>query len=154
MEPNIWGPSAWTFLHSITLNYPDNPSTEDQKNYMDFFNILSKVLPCNICKHNLKNHLNELPINFHLSNKETICKWLVEIHNKSNITSGKKSITYKEFLEIYEEKYKNSSESITYFKNKLNTQKKVICSLIFILIVILFMYLFQHFQITKMLGWK
>ena len=26
MEPNIWGPGAWTFLHSITFQYPENPS--------------------------------------------------------------------------------------------------------------------------------
>ena len=23
MKPEIWGPHAWMFLHSITLEYPD-----------------------------------------------------------------------------------------------------------------------------------
>tara|TARA_Y100000385_G_C13095214_1_gene640871 strand:- start:1922 stop:2362 length:441 start_codon:yes stop_codon:yes gene_type:complete len=131
MEPNIWGPGAWTFLHSITLNYPDNPSIQDKKIYKDFFMMLPNILPCTICRHNLNKHYNELPINFALSNKETLSKWLVEIHNKSNAIDNKKIITYQEFLKIYEKKYENSNESITYFKDRLNNQKKLIYILIF-----------------------
>lgn len=131
MEPNIWGPGAWTFLHSITLNYPDNPSIQDKKIYKDFFMMLPNILPCTICRDNLNKHYNELPINFALSNKETLSKWLVEIHNKSNAIDNKKIITYKEFLKIYEKKYENSNESITYFKDRLNNQKKLIYLLIF-----------------------
>ena len=37
MEPEIWGPNAWTFLHTITLNYPENPSEDDKQNHKDFF---------------------------------------------------------------------------------------------------------------------
>ena len=33
MEPEIWGPHAWQFLHSITLSYPDNPTFEDKNNH-------------------------------------------------------------------------------------------------------------------------
>ena len=37
MNPEVWGPPAWTFLHSITLAYPDNPSDIDKSNYENFF---------------------------------------------------------------------------------------------------------------------
>ena len=30
MDPLIWGPHAWFFLHSITLVYPDNPSEQEK----------------------------------------------------------------------------------------------------------------------------
>ena len=33
MNPNIWGESAWLFLHTITLNYPENPTFLDKHNY-------------------------------------------------------------------------------------------------------------------------
>ena len=36
MEPEIWGPHAWQFLHSITLSYPDNPTLEDKNNHAQF----------------------------------------------------------------------------------------------------------------------
>ena len=28
----IWGPDAWLFLHTITFNYPENPSEQDKVN--------------------------------------------------------------------------------------------------------------------------
>jgi hypothetical protein len=32
INPNIWGTHGWTFMHYITLAYPENPSEEDKKN--------------------------------------------------------------------------------------------------------------------------
>lgn len=137
MEPNIWGPGAWTFLHSITLNYPDNPSTEQKKNYSDFFYMLQKVLPCSICKNNLKLHMEKHPINFNLNSKEKFIKWLVKIHNESNIQNGKREITYDEFLTIYKNLYKNSEESITYYKKKNKIQKIILIILIFTILILI-----------------
>jgi len=137
MEPNIWGPDAWTFLHSITLNYPDNPTIQDKKYYLDFFNILPNLLPCSICRQNLSKHLSDLPIKFYLNNKLNLCKWLVEIHNKTNKDLGKKTITYSKFLEIYKKKYSNPNESSSYFINKVNIQQKIIYILLAIIIIIL-----------------
>ena len=37
MKKNFWGPSGWLFLHSVTFQYPDNPSDEDKYNYKVFF---------------------------------------------------------------------------------------------------------------------
>ena len=25
MDSTVWGPAAWTFLHSITMTYPERP---------------------------------------------------------------------------------------------------------------------------------
>ena len=37
MDPKIWGPPGWLFLHTITFNYPTNPTEEDKKYYKNFF---------------------------------------------------------------------------------------------------------------------
>ena len=37
MKPEVWGPHAWIFLHSITFNYPDNPTDDEKKHYKNFF---------------------------------------------------------------------------------------------------------------------
>ena len=108
MEPNIWGSGAWTFLHSITLNYPNNPTITIKKKYLDFFNILPEILPCDICKFNFKKHIKKHPIRFYLNSKETLCKWLVNIHNLTNIDNNKSTISYEEFLKIYKKKYSDS----------------------------------------------
>ena len=152
MEPNIWGPGAWTFLHSITLNYPDNPTLEQKKIYSDFFNMLPKVLPCNICQEHLTKHFTDSPINFNLNSKESLTKWLVNIHNKSNEQYGKPTISYTEFLKIYDNMYKNKEESITYYKNKNSTQKKIMAVLVFTLFVFILLYFLQNVQIKNLLN--
>ena len=48
MEPNIWGPGAWTFLHSITLNYPNNPNIQTKKIYK--VAILTKLIMISVLK--------------------------------------------------------------------------------------------------------
>ena len=35
MEPKIWGEHAWIFLHTITLNYPEEPTFSDKYNYQE-----------------------------------------------------------------------------------------------------------------------
>ena len=105
MEPKIWGPGAWLFLHSVTLNYPKNPTLETKKIYMDFFNILTKILPCNICSKNLLKHYQQYPIKFHLDSKESLIKWLVNIHNLNNKDLKKSTFSYADFIKLYKKIY-------------------------------------------------
>ena len=44
-DPTIWGPPFWFFLHTISLKYPNHPSTVMKKKYYDFFRNLSDFLP-------------------------------------------------------------------------------------------------------------
>ena len=62
MDPKIWGPSGWLFLHTITFNYPTNPTEEDKKNYKLFFESLKNVIPCPICSEHYKENLKKIPI--------------------------------------------------------------------------------------------
>ena len=44
MNPKFWGPHGWIFLHSVTMNYPKEPSLEDKTLSRNFFASLTKVL--------------------------------------------------------------------------------------------------------------
>ena len=37
MHPEIWGPSGWLFLHTITFNYPINPTQEQKTKHKELF---------------------------------------------------------------------------------------------------------------------
>ena len=37
MLPEVWGPGAWTFLHTITMHYPDNPNIDQKNNHKQLF---------------------------------------------------------------------------------------------------------------------
>jgi hypothetical protein len=112
MDPNVWGKHGWIFLHSVTMAYPDEPTENDKQNYKSFFNYVSIVLPCQVCRKHLRQHMDETPIDNALRNKKTLVEWLVHIHNKTNIILGKPTLTYQEVIEIYKKKYNNSTNEI------------------------------------------
>ena len=70
MDPEIWGPHAWIFLHSITLNYPNNPTMYDKQHYKNFFINLHHILPCEWCSKNYIHHLQKYPIDNYLNTKK------------------------------------------------------------------------------------
>ena len=99
MKPDIWGPHAWIFLHSITLEYPDNPSDNDKINMTKFIKAVGDVLPCQKCKVNFKNHIDEFPLtDTILESKKNLVKWLIDIHNSVNKMNNKESISYENAL--------------------------------------------------------
>ena len=117
MDPEIWGPHGWKFLHSMTLSYPDNPSENDRNNFSQFFNILKDVLPCEKCQLHFAKNLQTYPVENHLENKESLFRWLVDIHNRVNVDNGKREYTYDEVTELYEKMY-NKSDKGVFISNK------------------------------------
>lgn len=142
MDPEIWGSSAWLFLHTITLNYPNNPSFYDKQYYTGFFKNLEHVLPCDFCSHNYKLHLEKYPIENYLNSKKDLIQWLIHIHNEVNIIFNKKKMTYDEFILIYKNIY-NKKKS--YFYIYLIIILVIIISVI-VFILFKFQYLNRFFQ--------
>ena len=132
MEPNIWGPPAWLFLHSITFNYPKNPSENDKNNYNTYFNSLKYVIPCPICKeHNAKNLL-KLPIR--LKTRDDLIRWLIDIHNSVNKSNNKPVLSYQEVYDKYDKLYNQTDDFFN--DNKL----KICIALAIILIIGFYVY--------------
>ena len=118
MDPEIWGHHGWKFLHSMTLSYPDNPSENDRNNFSQFFNILKDVLPCEKCQLHFANNLQTYPVENHLENKESLFRWLVDIHNRVNVDNGKREYTYDEVTELYEKMYNKGGGNGVFISNK------------------------------------
>ena len=59
MMVKIWGPLQWTFLHTMSFNYPVNPTPEDKKHYRDYVLNLQYILPCKYCRINLTNNFKK-----------------------------------------------------------------------------------------------
>jgi hypothetical protein len=95
-----WGPAAWHFLHTITFVYPVNPTTEEKTNMTDFFTkVLPSILPCKVCSTHYVSILSNYPIQ--AQNRESLSKWLVEIHNQVNLSTQKPVFTYEQVCDIY-----------------------------------------------------
>ena len=109
MEPKIWGNHEWLFLHTITLHYPDNPTEFDKEKYKKFFESLSHVIPCDICKSHYKQNIKKYPIQ--LESKETLTRWLHKIHNIVNVKNGIEEFSYDEFIKKFSDMYSNNSKT-------------------------------------------
>jgi hypothetical protein len=151
MEPNIWGKHAWIFLHSVSMNYPDNPSNQDRKNYKDFFENLKYVLPCEVCKKHFTQHIQRNPIEPALHSKRKLVEWVIEVHNQVNITLNKPTMTYDQVIDLYKKIYngsiyleqnthlnsnKNIKNSNNNSKNNLNNYLESNITIIIIIITI------------------
>ena len=100
INPNLWGPSSWNFMHYITLGYPENPTDEVKKNTLYLFASLKYLLPCEKCRYNYQMHLEKHPLNdVVLSSRTLLVNWLIDVHNEVNVSLNKAQITYNSLTE-------------------------------------------------------
>ena len=104
MLTSVWGPSMWHYLHTMSFNYPVNPTNEDKKNYKNFILNLQNVLPCKYCRINLKNNFKAYPLqNCHMKNRECFSRYIYKLHEIVNKMLKKKSgLSYCDVRERYE----------------------------------------------------
>jgi hypothetical protein len=104
MLTTVWGPSIWLFLHTMSFNYPVEPTSEDKINYKNFILSLQNVLPCKYCRINLKKNFKKLPIKLSdMKNRETFSKYVYNLHELVNDMLGKKSgLSYCDVRERFE----------------------------------------------------
>ena len=104
MITSVWGPPLWHYLHTMSFNYPVNPTREDKIHYRNFILNLKNVLPCKYCRTNLKTNLKQLPIKIcDMKNRETFSKYVYNLHELVNKMLKKKSnLSYCDVRERYE----------------------------------------------------
>ena len=128
MLTTVWGPPMWHFLHTMSFNYPVNPTQEDKNHYKDFIYSLRYVLPCKYCRMNLTSNLKQKPLQMcHMESRETFSRYIYELHELVNKMLGKKShLSYCDVRERYEHfrsRCTNDKPKIFRFK-KTSTRKK------------------------------
>jgi hypothetical protein len=105
---SIWGPPTWESFHSITFGYPISPTTEQKLDYMEYFRLLGKVLPCVYCRVSYDNFITDgtkntlLDINT-MKTRETLTRWGLALHDAVNNKLGVDyGVTYEELCYKYE----------------------------------------------------
>ena len=100
----VWGPPLWHSLHTMSFNYPVNPTKEQKQQYYAFFTSLKWVLPCKYCRDNFEKNLKVLPLNTTaLANRQNFSKWLYDMHNLVNKNLNKPiTLTYEQVRNRYE----------------------------------------------------
>lgn len=133
MRPDIWGPPAWFFLHSVTLDYPESPTEQDKNNITNFFTYLGFALPCHKCRVNYSDHIKAHPITPEVvSSRKNLVMWLIDIHNDINKMNGKAIFTYDEAVNNIMEAYSEQPSYSIFI---------IIIVIIILILIILFIYI-------------
>ena len=101
---SVWGPVFWTSIHTVSFNYPIQPTQEDKIHYRNFIINLQNVLPCKHCRINLKNNFKTYPLKMsYMKNRETFSKYVYNLHELVNKMLKKQSnLSYNDVRERYE----------------------------------------------------
>jgi len=120
----VWGPMMWSYLHTMSFNYPVNPTKEDKIHYKEFIINLQYVLPCKFCRINLTKNFKKMPLTMKdMENRDTFSRYVYNLHETVNKMLKKKSgLTYNEVRDRYE----NFRSRCTEEKGKLFDFKKVL----------------------------
>jgi hypothetical protein len=101
MHPKIWGPHLWYILHIISFEYPEKPTEFDKRIYHDFYTSLKDVIPCPECRKHYRDHITKYPLTPHLDSRDTLIKWVIQVHNFVNMSLGKPTFTIEQVMAIY-----------------------------------------------------
>jgi hypothetical protein len=124
MLTSVWGPGMWHYLHTMSFNYPVNPTCHNKEQYRSFVLSLRHVLPCGKCRKNLCKNFKKLPLKMkHMESRDTFSKYIYDLHELVNKMLNKNSgLSYKEVRERYEHFRARCAK--TYKDIKRKTMKK------------------------------
>ena len=135
-----WGPCFWKTLHTATFAYPDTPTHLQKEGPETCFRNLRHVLPCPSCQEHYRQTLATLPVD--ATNKDTLSRWLVEVHNRVNEQNGKPIMDYDTVRRHYLEnscELPSSSKYVQHLEERLyasgNLNMTLVAAVMFLLII-------------------
>jgi hypothetical protein len=115
LDPKIWGPHYWFFLHTVAITYPHHPNAVTKKKYYEFVQNLPLFIPVEQISKEMEKMIDLYPITPYLDNRDSFVRWMHFIHNKINEKLEKPQITLNDFFVQYYNEYKSQNEKLAEF---------------------------------------
>jgi len=117
LDPTIWGPHYWFFLHTVAMTYPHHPNAITKKKYYEFVQNIPLFIPVEQISSDFEKLIDKYPITPYLDNRDSFVRWMHFIHNKINEKLEKPQIMLNEFFVEYYNQYKSQNEKLAeYYK--------------------------------------
>ena len=130
MNPNIWGPHYWFFLHAVARHYPTHPSAVHRKIHYRLIMNFHEFIPDATSAKSFSALIKENPVTPYLDSRRDFMIWTNHIHNLMNERLDKDNVPF--------EKYENDFDE--YYRPKQYQKRdgsKVLIYLVFIALLIL-----------------
>ncbi len=96
----ILGRASWTFLHTLTVNYPDQPTVQDKSDIVQFIHLFGKFYPCKMCSRNFALEIEKLPPR--VDSRHDLAWWLCKLHNSVNERLGKPIFDCAQVFDVWQ----------------------------------------------------
>ena len=139
LDPNIWGPKYWFFIHTTAMNYSDTPTETTKRKYYDFIQNLPLFIPDQQMAAEFVDLLDKYPVSSYLDSRASFTRWIHFIHNKINRKLGKPEPTYPQFMEDYYRKYYAYSQDCNSNMVESTKKSKVIIGIAICLLILIYL---------------
>jgi hypothetical protein len=140
LDPKIWGPHYWFFLHTVAMTYPHHPNAVTKKKYYEFIQNLPLFIPVEEISKEFEKFIDLYPITPYLDNRDSFVRWVHFAHNKINEKLEKPQITLNDFFVQYYNEYKSQNEKLAEF---YKVREKLIYGSILVLLLGSIYYLYD-----------
>ena len=131
LDPKIWGPHYWFFIHTVAMTYPIRPNAGTKKKYYEFIQNWPLFIPVENISGEFSKLIDKYPVTPYLDNRESLIRWTHFIHNKINQKLEKPQISLSEFYIKYYEEYKSqNAKQVEYYKLR---EKAIFCGIIVVI---------------------
>ena len=134
LDPKVWGPHYWFFLHTMALSYPISPNEVMRKKYYDFIQNLPLFLPIAEIGNEFSKTIDRYPVTPYLDSRQSFIKWMHFIHNKINIALTLPEKTLEETMTEYYEQYK--PKAVKDAEQRKRREKFIFAGIIIIILLI------------------
>lgn len=141
LNPEVWGPHYWHFLHTVAFHYPYYPNSQTKRKFYDFVHSIPLFIPVKGMSEDFAQLLDEYPVTPYLDSRDSFVRWMHFIHNKINTKLEKPEISLHEFFRRYFHEY----TSVKYRGIHMRQSYRVFMHIfVFILLIgiIVFLYLY------------
>lgn len=101
MDPKIWGPGLWKYLHTAAANAN---TMEKRLAFVNLVQALGPTIPCNNCMKHFLDHSRKVDIRNYLKSAQHLFAWTWIMHDAVNHLQHKKwpqRITHAEAVKMY-----------------------------------------------------
>lgn len=139
LDPAVWGPHYWFFLHTIAMTYPHHPNAVTKKKFYEFIQNLPIFIPVEEISKEFSRLIEKYPITPYLDNRDSLVRWTHFIHNKINQKLEKPEISLQDFFIKYYNEYKSKNIKLSQYY-KILSKIGYFLVIIFIIGVIYYLY--------------
>ena len=89
VDPKIWGPGAWKYLHTAAAGCE---SKEEVEAFVAFIPFFAKTIPCKKCREHFLANCRKIDIRSYMADAESLLLWTYRMHDAVNYAQIEKGL--------------------------------------------------------------